>query len=391
VTAGLHVQITNDGDGTSAVRSFPQRTVRIGCSSLNDLHLDDSRVSPFHAVVVLQDERVFLRDLGSDDGTRLASGRAVPHVPIELTHEASRFSIANFSFDVRVGVVAPHHKKTEENATPKAPSVAKPSGAERSPLLEPTAVVKRKSIFDTSITTGHLRGDDDEPDERTVITSPEAVRQILEDASNPAERTARERELADFTLACVRELAASYLPGQRLRTSEDVARFVTRVRDVLDLFIGAFVSLRQVAGERLDASVAIPASANQMAAWLLDATSDMATARRAIDGMLADLVIQNLSFLDSMMRGVRVLLSELAPNAADAELEARARVGEGGFRWGPWRFQKLWALYSARYARINESDPHSFTAFFGSAAAAAHARLNGADERNVRTIRSASD
>ncbi len=400
---GVHVQITNEGDGAKVRRGFPQRTVRIGRSPLNDLQIDDGSVSPFHAVLEMHNERVYLRDLGSRTGTRVVSGRAPAHELVDLGREANTFAIANFSFNAIVGsvvtVAPPPPAPTHTDDTPRAPPSVAPgsgNGLGRTQLLEPSKFPPRNVAFEPAVISVRPLHLDDEPEEKTVITSPEAVKQLLDDASNPAERAARERELADFALACLRELTASYLPGERLQKPEDVARFLSRTRDVLELFFRSFLPIRDAyrhVSNALDSArptepatgVDAARDVQQLAAWLLDPKNDMAAGRRAVDGTIADLMIHQLALLNGVMRGLKGLFAELAPVTIESAFESYARNGRAGFHWGPWRFREVWALYKVRHHEVHEGDPRVFAALFGRDFAAAYANYRASLERDQTT------
>ena len=56
--------------------TFERFPVRIGRNQLNDLQIDRPYVSQFHAAIDLRDRQIFVRDLGSTNGTvvRRAAG-----------------------------------------------------------------------------------------------------------------------------------------------------------------------------------------------------------------------------------------------------------------------------------------------------------------------------
>ena len=59
------------------VLPIPERGLRIGASSDNDLVIDDGYVSAFHAEVYLRGERLFVRDLDSTNGTFIGHIRVI--------------------------------------------------------------------------------------------------------------------------------------------------------------------------------------------------------------------------------------------------------------------------------------------------------------------------
>ena len=58
-------------------KTFERFPVRIGRNQLNDLSIDRPYVSQFHAAFDIKDRQIFVRDLGSTNGT-LYAGRRLP-------------------------------------------------------------------------------------------------------------------------------------------------------------------------------------------------------------------------------------------------------------------------------------------------------------------------
>src|SRR5678816_580302 len=77
--------------------------VRIGRNELNDFRLDSAFVSQFHAVIELHDGRLYLRDLGSLNGTLLrGAGRAPANTPLDLEQYAGEFAIVTLIIQLRL-------------------------------------------------------------------------------------------------------------------------------------------------------------------------------------------------------------------------------------------------------------------------------------------------
>src|SRR3954468_17988391 len=65
--------------------TFERFPVRIGRNQLNDLQIDRPYVSQFHAAIDIRDRQIFIRDLGSTNGSVFAGHRLVRDQPVELT------------------------------------------------------------------------------------------------------------------------------------------------------------------------------------------------------------------------------------------------------------------------------------------------------------------
>jgi type VI secretion system protein ImpI len=165
-----------------------------------------------------------------------------------------------------------------------------------------------------------------------------------------------------------------------LETTGDLARFVTKLHDLAEVFCRCFVPLReghqqfissldlQRAAEQRGrnaspASLAVEAAKNpeELALALLDFREQALDAPKAIEGIFADLMIHQVALLDGVMRGVRALLDELSP----ATLEERvAPQGAFGLDLSNARSKALWAAYSERYANLAD-DEQALMRIFG--------------------------
>ena len=65
--------------------TFEGSPVNIGRHPLNELHLDHPYLSQFHAAIEIRDKRIFVRDLGSANGTVHEDQRLPNDQPIEVT------------------------------------------------------------------------------------------------------------------------------------------------------------------------------------------------------------------------------------------------------------------------------------------------------------------
>ena len=65
--------------------TFERFPVRIGRNQLNDLHIDRPYVSQFHAAIDIRDKQIFVRDLGSTNGTVYQGRRLARDQQIEVT------------------------------------------------------------------------------------------------------------------------------------------------------------------------------------------------------------------------------------------------------------------------------------------------------------------
>ncbi len=106
--------------GPLAGKGFPFEgdTLTFGRAPDNDISLDDSRVSRYHAVLRRDGEQLILEDLGSTNGTAVNGKRIFsPHVlqPTEtISIGASVFGVTGFSAPKTVGVAAQSGKNRDD-------------------------------------------------------------------------------------------------------------------------------------------------------------------------------------------------------------------------------------------------------------------------------------
>jgi type VI secretion system protein ImpI len=176
-----------------------------------------------------------------------------------------------------------------------------------------------------------------------------------------------------MALAGLRELAGSLVPGAPLESTGDIARFVTKLHDTLEAFCRSFVPLREGHAQfmssldlqrslrrtqqRSPAYLAVEAARTPeaLAAALLDPKVKAFDAPQAVEGILADLMLHQLALLEGVMRGVRALIEELAPQNVESQ------VG-GGLSLA--RHKALWNKYVEIYENISE-ERQAFAVIFG--------------------------
>src|SRR3954469_11944230 len=89
--------------------TFERFPVRIGRNQLNDLQIDRPYVSQFHAAIDLRERQIFVRDLGSTNGTLYGGRRLVRDQPVDVT-AAPEINIGPIV--LRISLVEAQVKKT---------------------------------------------------------------------------------------------------------------------------------------------------------------------------------------------------------------------------------------------------------------------------------------
>jgi type VI secretion system protein ImpI len=180
------------------------------------------------------------------------------------------------------------------------------------------------------------------------------------------------------TLALL-ELALWYVNGQQQPdTAEEVFIFARKLKAGIDelllglvpLFAGLDRFEQQMAlrsdSNELPASMRFPRTPREAASRLFDwRTSDEAV--RAMRTDLVDLTMHQVAILNGVMRGVKVLLEELAPEAIEqAWNERRMKKGFLGRLFSKLRTHRgLWALYRERHSDFADEENERFHVIFG--------------------------
>ncbi len=214
----------------------------------------------------------------------------------------------------------------------------------------------------------------------TPFQSPARAVGDANDGRTPVHTEYFSMPLESLALEAVRELAASLVPERHLETTGDLARFVTKLHDLAEVFCRSFVPLRDghaqfissldlqraawQRGQQASASALAVEAARTPEAFalaLLDFREQSSDAPKAVENIFADLMIHQVALLSGVMQGVRALLSELSPEAVEG---AVGEPGGFGVDLGGGRSKAIWAAYRERYANLAEDD-HALARIFG--------------------------
>lgn len=379
--------------------TFERFPVRVGRNQLNDLPIDRPYVSQFHAAFdVKNDSQLFVRDLGSTNGTVHNGQRLLRDHPIDVTTAPQ----------INIGPVLIHLSLV--TAQPKPVVVAQQTGV--LDLPDP-------AYF------GRTQPGAEDPYVQQAVPFIEAYRQAWQTVyrlvyehlarlppelrGNYLRRVGTEhpsvsiesdfRKLAQYygvdlrafaaagpaqaALAALAELSQVLAPQSKLPDDvPSVIGFSKRLKDSLEVFLKCFISLRDgyqefetevLARERTAmAGVAVAKDAKELGNVLLGHTSTPDTARQLHD-IFVDVMSHQVALLNGIMEGVKTLLFQLSPRTLEAELEKSGKRG-GLFSN---RFEALWKLYEVRHADYSGEDKETFLIIFGSQFSKAYAATAG--------------
>jgi hypothetical protein len=341
---------------------FTQLPIRIGRNPQNDFAPQHPAISNFHACIERCGDRICIRDLGSSNGVLLAvpaTGELVriqPNTSVDLAPTGYRFFLSasvwvQLEIVDSVGIQAqPGVRSSAVPAPAPVPAVQQQGGQAFS--TAPAAVQERRAP--------------------QVPVQPAAVPYVPE--GGPQSQYLRV-ELDYLALQGLRELAHSLVPGRNLDTTGDVARLITKLHDIVDVFCRSFVPLRQgyeqfVSSLELEAhrskhmspaavKLEIARSPEEVAQALLDPRETSAEACRAAESVLADLARHQIALLDGVMQGVRALLDELSPAKIEATLDQ-----SGAHDLFASKYRERWTEYCQRYERFSDQR-EAFGVIFG--------------------------
>jgi type VI secretion system protein ImpI len=367
---------------------------------LNDLVLELGFVSQFHLVIELQQDKLWIRDLGSTNGTLLKNiGPAPTNQPVELASCGFEFTIVALDFSVySVPLDQIQAPQASQRRRLGVTSFLKAS----SPGAPPAAL--NDIIDDTRALYTSYRASWSElvraVDAKLQSLSPEARQAAVAQLTKEFDAIGREpdfgklctrlgtspsgsrqslpaQNLEGVALAGVRDLAFDFCPtAGAVESVDSLVRFVERIQQVMDVFFRAFISLRDgqrqfetdMAVRRNSMSVPSPAeaarTANDLSSALLDWRNSGTEGIAHVESTLADFMIHQVALLNGVMSGVRTLLVEFSPE----QIEKRAqdeRFNPGGMGIGPYRYKSLWKTLERVHADFTGEDKQVFSVLFG--------------------------
>jgi hypothetical protein len=209
-------------------------------------------------------------------------------------------------------------------------------------------------------------------------TLPAAAAQAL-----PVQATeAPGRSLEALALRGLRELAASLVPGQPVESAADVVQLVTKLHDSIEMFCRCFIPVRE-ACSRFIPTAELERAAHErcqhgstsyvgieralepraVAAALLDWRNDDHDAPRAVEHILADLMLHHLTLSQAAIEGTKALLDELSPASIEStRVRTPSMLSRLGLAEAPER--ALWEAFADRHAELAAAG-RSFRELFG--------------------------
>lgn len=407
---------------STAKNQFQHLPIRIGRNSLNDFVLEFAMISNFHARIEDDNGRVCIRDLGSRNGVFLPSPsggspvRIEPNTSVPLDPSDMRFLVSPHLL-LKLEIVAQQAPvrnalacgtvlgnismlSTPGSNTPQPqgphPAALAPGadfGRQRLPLPggpghQPPPM--DQGAFDANRgvpSPGSPWPSGPPPFPGAPVGMPAGGVQAYQPppgqawpSSSPptASTQSFQMDLPTLALMGLRELASSLIPERKLETSGDIARFITKLHDAMEVFCRTFIPLRKGYDEfvasldlRRAASVrsayAAPSAValtqartpEAIAMVLLDPHDRALDGPTAVEGILTDLMIHQVAILDGVMEGVRSLLDELSPQSIEQAIGSGGAAGLLGTK-----YKARWEEFCRRFENLSEGQ-QAFSFVFG--------------------------
>lgn len=388
--------------------TFDRFPVRIGRNQLNDLSIDRPYVSQFHAAIeVRADSQLFVKDLGSTNGTLFKGQRLVRDQPVEITATPE---ITIGPVLIRLGVVASQQRPTEEpnkdtgildfgqgpetvralahRFGPLAPGAEDPYVRQVAPYIEGyrqawqtvyRLVYDHLTRLPPDVRTAYLRRLGFEHPSVSLESDFRKIAQYY----GVDMRAFTQAGPGQAALAALGELAATLAPGTKLPDDvPNILAFVKKVRDSMDVFLKCFVSLRDghqvfetevLAREKVALDpVAAAKDAKELGVVLMGHNATPETAR-SLHNAFVEVMSHQGALMNGVMEGVKQLLQRLSPRSLEAEHD---RAGKKGGLFSN-RFEELWKLYEVRHADYAGEDKETFLVIFGAQFSRAYAATAG--------------
>jgi len=408
MSLALTAQVLDTQSNQSFEATFTRFPVRIGRNQLNDLHVDRPFISQFHAAIEVSGTKLWLKDLGSTNGTVYRGQKlqrdqptdisAAPEVQIGpivirlvISQEAQPESIRPVKATILdVGTPA-GAALLEGMQRPVQPGQEDPFVRQLVPYLE----AYRTAWADVyRLVYEHLTRLPPE------VRDPYLKRLLLEHPSIAQESDFQKLaqyygvpvesygplSLPQAALAGLVELYSALVPEQpRPDDATKVLGFARRMRDSMEVFLKCFVSLRDgyqefetevLRKERLEQQGNLVGTAKDHAALgkvLFSHDADSQVTCHQLHEMFVEVMTHQVALLNGVMEGVKQLLENLSPPAIERSYERKGKKG-GLFSN---KYEGLWQQYQTVHGDYQGEDKETFLIIFGPQFSRAYAATTG--------------
>jgi type VI secretion system protein ImpI len=407
MAVALTAQVLDSQSNQSFEAIYERFPVRIGRNQLNDLHIDRAYVSQFHAHIELNGNKVFVKDLGSTNGTMHRGQKLARDQLLDIT-AAPELQIGPVI--IRLSFV---EVQQAESLAPYQPSVLDIGTAAGAELMQ-----NRRR---------HLPPGQEDPFIRQLVPYIESYRQawanvyrlVYEHLTRlqPEVRTSYLKRLliehptvgqendfqkvaqyygvpvqdwgelgtANAALAAMAELSKTLAPDAP--PPDDAAKtlaFARRLRDSMDVFLKCFVSLRDgyqefeaevLRKERFEQEgnkVGAAKDHRELGRVLFAPDSNSQVTCHQLHEVFVEVMTHQVALLNGVMEGVKQLLDKLSPEAIERVYEQKGRRGLLSNK-----YEGLWEAYQTVHGDYRGEDKETFLIIFGPQFSRAYAATTG--------------
>ncbi len=408
MSIALTTQVHDSQTNQTWEETFDRFPVRIGRNQLNDLHVERPYISQFHAAIELNGKQIWLKDLGSTNGTVYRGTKLQRDQHIDITAHPE-FQIGPIVVRIRlveaekVDSVASRSASVLDIGTEAGVAVmeqrrrAVPPGQEDPFIrqLVPYIEAYRQAWANCyRLVYEHLTRL--QPDIRTAY-----IRRLLVEYPPVAQETDFQKvaqyygvpthEYGELTapeaaLAAIVELSKELAP--ETPTPDDpnkVLAFSRKLRDAMDVFLKCFVSLRDgyqefetevLRRERFEQQGNMVGTArdhHDLGRVIFAHDSDSEVTCRQLHEVFVEVMTHQVALLNGVMEGVKQLLEKLSPEAIEKAYESKGKKG-GLFSN---KYEGLWEAYQTVHGDYRGEDKETFLIIFGPQFSRAYAATTG--------------
>jgi type VI secretion system protein ImpI len=395
---GLALRIQDAATGEVVSRRFEGPSILFGRDAeMCGYALADGHVSKLHANVEFRDGQLFVQDARSTNGTFVKGQRIQPHTWVRLGDgmQEQEIVIAKWRISVRAEYLsaAPNALSLSLAALttdpPPANAAATSTYAMAHPLDAVTGLYAQHLALLSRLHAELRRNLEAAPPTARQFIAVEAVRRFPVLLNNVDFHVlfSHYRGSPPLTpdraaLIAIQELSRVHVDSERPLTSpQDIASFTANLSAAIDTLVSGTTQLfsgmrefehqmeldEEKSGNQDVPSSRRPRSPQGLARALLDWRLPTESAHDMLRRRFSALMVHQVAMLNGVMRGVKVLLTELAPKTIEKML-ARAE-GRGGKwrRFMGWFFRPraLWSLFSERYTDLADEENERFRILFG--------------------------
>lgn len=408
MSVALTARVLDTQSNQSFDAMFERFPVRIGRNQLNDLHIDRPYISQFHAAIEVSGRQIWVKDLGSTNGTvyrgqKLGREQAVevstaPEVQIgpiliRLTvAEAPKSEATEQRHASVLEIGTPHGASlVEERRRPVAPGAEDPFVRHLLPFIEAyrtawnnvyRVVYEHLTRLQPDVRTNYLK--------RLLIEHPTVAQEsdfqrVAEYYGVPVyewgELTTQQAALAALVELC-RQVAPDV---PRPDDAPKLLGFARRMRDSMRVFLKCFVSLRDgyqefesevLRRERFEKQgnfVGTARDHRELGRVLFAHESNSDETTRQLHEIFVEVMTHQVAMMNGVMEGVKQLLQNLSPAAIEQSYERKGRRG-GLFSN---KYEGLWKEYQTMHGDYLGEDKETFLIIFGPQFSRAYAATTG--------------